>query len=128
MRSAPLLEGHLLGVDGCGDVCGWMMLSWRGENPVQSLMILSARLSRPIMKEGRVHGNSYPEITKDWALQRPNSYGNQKNALTFTSIQRWLLIIAPFAFPVTRTAFVGLSRETLYSTTKSYNMCVTAKQ
>ena len=39
------------------------------ENSVQSLMILSARLSRPIMKEGRVHGNSYPALWK-WLVDR----------------------------------------------------------
>ena len=39
------------------------------ENEVQSLMILSARLSRPIMKEGRVHGNSYPDLWK-WLTAR----------------------------------------------------------
>ena len=39
------------------------------ENSVMSLMILSARLSRPIMKEGRVHGNSYPALWK-WLVER----------------------------------------------------------
>ena len=39
------------------------------ENEVQSPMILSARLSRPMMKEGRAFDNSYPALWK-WLNER----------------------------------------------------------